>query len=296
VQLQRSPLFWIALTAVAPIIWGSNYYVMGHFLPEEYPLWGSALRALPAGIVLMLVARSLPGREWWWKVTVLGILNFSAFFVLVYYSAQLLPSSIAASLMAVSPFVLGLLGALLLGRRVGIWTICGATAGLIGVLLIVGLASEQINAWGVVTSLVAMLANAFGSILNERWRTDVPIITFTAWQLLVGGIILTAVAFAVEGAPPQLDGAGIFALAYVSVLGTALAFVCWFFGMARLSPGLVGTVGLLNPVTGVIVGATLASEALTIWQLLGIALVLGGIMLGQRKPRVREPAPLAPDS
>jgi len=283
VEARRSRLFWIALTAVAPVVWGSNYYVIKHFLPVEYPLWGAALRALPAGIALILVARRMPRGQWWWKATVLGILNFSSFFVLIYVAAQLLPSSIAASLMALSPFALGLLGALLLRRRLGMWTLIGASTGLIGVLLIVGLAAERVDGWGVAASLAAMLVNAVGSILSERWRGDTWIITLTAWQLMVGGLILTAIAAAVEGAPPRLDGGGIFAVLFIALLGTALAFVCWFNGLARLAPGVVGTVGLLNPVTGVIVGASLASEPLTVWQLIGIALVLAGILLGQRR-------------
>lgn len=273
---------WIAITAIAPITWGANYFIIKQFLPADYPLWGAALRALPAGILLILLARRLPRGRWWWRAAVLGLLNFSAFFVLIYIAAQLLPSSVAASIMAISPFVFGLLGALLLRRRLALWTLLGAVSGLVGVLLIVGLAAGRIDGWGVVASLAALIANALGSILTERWRDDTPIMALTAWQLLAGGIVLTIVAVAVEGPMPRFDAGGILALAFIAVISTALGFVCWFSGFAHLPPGVVGTIGLLNPVTGVLLGTALAGESLTAAQLLGIALVLAGILLGQR--------------
>lgn len=280
---------WVAITAVAPIAWGSNYYVIQQFLPVDYPFWGAALRALPAGILLMLLARSLPRGEWWWRSIVLGLLNFSAFFVLVYVAAQLLPSSVAASIMALAPFAFGLLGAALLRRRLTAWTLTGATAGLVGVLLIVGLSAGRIDGWGVAASLAALVVNALGSILTERWRNGTPIVALTAWQLLAGGIVLTVAAVAVEGAPPRLDAGGIAAVLFIAIVSTALAFVCWFTGLAQLPPGVVGTIGLLNPVTGVLLGIALAGESLTIAQALGIALVLAGIMLGQRaSPALRK--------
>ncbi len=278
---------WIAVTAVAPISWGANYYVIQHFLPADIPLWGATLRALPAGILLFLLVRKRPTGSWWWRAPVLGALNFSGFFVLIFLAAQLLPSSIAASLMALAPFAFALLGALLLNQRLGAWTLLGATSGLVGVVLIVGLSAGRINGWGVAASVAALASSALGSVLTERWRDRTPILATTSWQLLAGGGILLILALGFEGAPPRLDGDGIAAILFLSVVSTALAFVCWFSGLAHLPSGVVGIVGLLNPVTGVLLGTALAGESLTAAQLLGIALVLAGILLGQRTARGR---------
>lgn len=276
---------WIALTALAPIAWGANYPVMHHFLPADSPLWGAALRALPAGILLFLFVRKLPTGSWWWRAPVLGLINFSVFFVLVYVAAQLLPSSVAASIMAASPLVLGLLGWAMLGKRLSFPTLIGAVCGIVGVILIVGLSTARIDGWGVAASVAALLVFSIGSILTQRWRDDTPILALTAWQLLFGGAALTAVALCVEGAPPQLPPSGIAAILFVSLVATALAYLCWFTGLAHLPPGTVGLVGLLNPVTGVLIGTVVAGESLAPAQMLGIALVLAGIVAGQRTPR-----------
>lgn len=285
---------WIAITALAPISWGANYYVINHFLPADIPLWGAALRALPAGVILFALARKLPSGSWWWRAPVLGLLNFCGFFVLIFLAAQLLPSSIAASVMALAPFVFGLLGAALLRQRLGAWMLAGATSGLIGVLMVVGLSAERIDGWGVAASVAALLSSALGSVLNERWRDGTPTITVTSWQLLFAGVVLTALALAIEGPPPRFDAPALAAITFLAVVSTALAFVFWFVGLAHLPSGVVGIVGLLNPVTGVLLGTALASETLTVAQVLGIALVLAGILIGQRDgARRTRPEPTA---
>ena len=93
---------WGLVTSIAPVVWGATYVITQQYLPAESPLWGSVLRALPAGLVLLAVTRTRPRGSWWWKSAILGTLNVGAFFVLVYIAAQRLPSSIAATLMAMS--------------------------------------------------------------------------------------------------------------------------------------------------------------------------------------------------
>jgi probable blue pigment (indigoidine) exporter len=68
-------------------------------------------------------------------------------------------------------------------------------------------------------------------------------------------------------------------------VATALAFACWFGGLRHLDAGTVGLIGLLNPVTGVLLGTLLASETLGARQLAGIALVFAGILSASASPR-----------
>ena len=80
-----------ALTALAPIAWGSSYYVTAHFLPPDRPLFGAAVRALPVGLAMLAFARRLPSGDWWWRAGVLGILNIGAFFPLIFLAGYHLP-------------------------------------------------------------------------------------------------------------------------------------------------------------------------------------------------------------
>jgi probable blue pigment (indigoidine) exporter len=276
---------WIALTAAAPVAWGANYYVTHEHLPPGSPFWGAALRALPAGLLLLAVARRLPTGGWWWRAAVLGLLNTSAFFVLVYLAAQLLPTSVAATVMATSPVAMMLVAWAVLAQPPRAVQLLGAVAGVGGVGLMLLTGAVAVDPAGVLASVVAMLMSAVGFVLTKRWATDVPALTLASWQLTAGGAVLLPVAVLLEGGPPPVGVEEASAFAFVAVVATALAFVAWFAGLQRLDAGTVGLVGLLNPVTGVVLGAVLADELLTGRQLAGIALVLGGIVVGQRASR-----------
>lgn len=286
-------LRWPLVAAIGPIAFGSTYFVTHEYLPAGSPLWGSAIRALPAGLVLLLIARRLPTGVWWWRSLVLGTLNMGLFFCLVYVAAQLLPSSIAASLMSLSPFVIAAAAWLIIHERPAPRVLLGAVVGGVGVLLIVGTASGALDGWGIAASIASMVLSSIGAILTKRWQDDTPVLTVTAWQLVVGGIELVVAALFIEGAPPAVTLVEGAAFAYVSLIATALGFVCWFTGFRHLPAGVVGVIGLLNPVTGVALGVFVGGEVLTPLQGMGIALVLGSIAIvnAQRRPL---PAPRHP--
>ncbi|MET0297925.1 MAG: EamA family transporter [Microbacterium sp.] len=272
--------FWIAVTAIAPIAWGSTYVVTRNLLPPESPLWGSVLRALPAGLIVLLIARRLPTGSWWWRSLVLGVLNVGGFFVLVYIAGQRLPSSLASTLMSTSAACMLLFAWLLLKRRPRAAAVVGAVVGLVGVGVMLGFDAAGFDVWGVVASLGAMVASSIGFVLTTRWGSDIPALPMTAWQLVGGSLVLVPAALLVEGMPPALTVPSALGFAYVALIGTAVAYVAWFAGLRHLSPGVVGIVGLLNPVTGVLLGVGIAGEVFGVAQGVGIALVLAGIALG----------------
>lgn len=276
---------WVALTAVAPVAWGSNYFVTHEFLPADRPLYGAALRALPAGLALLALRRRLPRGAWWWRSAVLGLLNMSVFFVLVYTASQLLPTSVASTVMAVSPLTMMLVAWPLVSERPRAAHLAGAAIGLGGVCLMLLTGAEGLSVPGVLASAAAMLVSSFGHILTKRWSAGADVLASTAWQLTAGGLFLLPVAAAVEGPPPALSVPTLLAFGYISLIATALAFTAWFTGLRHLPAGTVGLVGLLNPVTGVLLGLVLAGEVLTVQQLGGMALVLAGVVLGRPRRR-----------
>ena len=271
---------WRLVTAIAPVAWGTNYYVTNRLLPADGPLFGSAVRALPAGLLLLALCRQRPRGAWWWRSAVLGTLNVGAFFALVYVAAQRLPTSVASTVMATSPLVIMLVAWGLVAERPRLPALGGAGIGLAGVALMLSTGSAGADAAGVLASVTAMVMSSFGYVLAKRWGGRVDVLASTSWQLIAGGVMLAAGALVVEGRPPELDTGAVLGFGYVTSIATAVAFVAWFSGLRHLPAGTVGLIGLLNPVTGVLLGTLLASEALTVQQGCGIALVFGGILVG----------------
>lgn len=95
----------VALTAVAPIVWGSTYIVTTEALPSESPLIASTIRALPAGLLLVLLSRTLPSGLWWSRMAVLGFLNIGLFFYCLFFAATYLPGGLVSVVMSVQPVI-----------------------------------------------------------------------------------------------------------------------------------------------------------------------------------------------
>ncbi|MCC0094118.1 DMT family transporter [Streptomyces flavotricini] len=275
-------LRWSLVTAIAPIAWGTNYYVTREFLPAGHALYGAAFRALPAGLLLLAVRREPPRGSWWWKSLLLGFLNMSAFFALIYVAAQRLPTSAASTVMATAPLMMMLLAWALIAERPGPRQLAGAGLGVAGVSLTLLTGAVPMDPVGVLASVAAMAMSSFGYVLAKRWSPEVDVLASTAWQLLGGGLLLLPFAVAVEGSPPALDPSELLGFAYVAVVATAVAFAAWFTGLRRLPAATVGLLGLLNPVTGVLLGTAIAGETLTLRQICGLLLTLTGILLGRR--------------
>lgn len=267
---------WLGVATIAPVAWGSTYFVTREWLPDA-PIWGAAIRALPAGLLLLALARRLPRGSWWWKSAVLGTLNVGAFFVLVYAAAQLLPTSIASTIMATSSVAIALAAWAILRERPGVLRLLGAMVGIAGVALMLLGTATTVDPRGVIASIAAMVMSSIGFILAKRWNPEVGILPSTAWQLVFGGLALIPVAVVVEGPPPAVDAASLAAYGYLALVATALAHVAWFAALKHLPSGTVGLVGLLNPVTGVLLGVLVAGEVLDGRQLAGLVLVLLGI-------------------
>ena len=105
------------MTALAPAIWGTTYLVTTELLPPDRPLLAAVVRALPAGLVLVVAHPAPAPGMWWWRAAVLGALNIGAFFALLFVAAYRLPGGVAATIGAVQPLLVAGLSAGLLGER-----------------------------------------------------------------------------------------------------------------------------------------------------------------------------------
>src|SRR5690606_34892986 len=103
-----------AVTAVAPVVWGTTYVVTTEVLPPGHPVFAALMRTLPAGLVALALARTLPGGIWWVRAAVLGILNIGAFNALLFVAAERLPGGVAGTLVAGQPLLVVGLAAVVL--------------------------------------------------------------------------------------------------------------------------------------------------------------------------------------
>jgi probable blue pigment (indigoidine) exporter len=282
----------LLVTTIAPLLWGTTYLVTTELLPPGRPLLAAVIRALPAGLLLVAITRTLPRGNWWWRSLVLGTLNIGAFFALLFVGAYRLPGGVAATVGAIQPLLVAVLSTGLLRERLSTRTVLAAVAGVFGVSLLVLRADARLDTLGVAAALGGAVVMAFGVVLSKRWTSPAPPLATTGWQLVAGGLVLLPVTYLVEGAPPAtLTTANLAGYAYLTIIGSALAYALWFRGLRNLSPTDVTFLGLLSPVMATLLGWLVLDQRLTTAQAIGGLIVLTALVSAQirRKPTAQQP-------
>lgn len=280
----------LLLTALAPLVWGSTYVVTTELLPAGYPMTVSMLRALPAGLLLLLIVRQLPSGVWWGRSFLLGALNFSIFQTMLFISAYRLPGGVAATVGAIQPLIVVVLARIFIGNPIRVLAVAGGFAGISGVALLVLTPRAALDPIGIAAGLAGAVSMAFGTVLSRHWQPPVSPLTFTAWQLTAGGLLLVPITLIMEPALPALTLNNWIGFIWLGLVGGALAYIVWFRGLSRLEASAVAPLGFLSPLMATILGWAILGQALSALQIAGMVVVLFSVWLSQvaqmRKPAV----------
>ena len=281
----------LLLTALAPLVWGSTYLLTTSYLSNLSPMLLATLRVLPAGLLLMLLVRTWPPREWWLKIGVLALLKQSLFFALLYASALRLPGGVAATIGASTPAIVMLLALPLLGQKPTARGLALAAVSLVGVGLISLNGGARLDGLGLLAALGFAFVNALGSVLLKRWgwpQGATPLHQ-TAWELTLAGLFLLPFSLGGMEALGQVSALGWAALAFLTVVSTALAALVWQRGLNLLPVQQVSLLSPLSPLTAVILDLVVLHRALTPSQLLGAALVIGSVVVNALPDKATPP-------
>lgn len=290
-QPQRGRWFDVGVTALAPAMWGSTYLVTTRYLPPDHPFTTALLRVLPAGVLLLLLTRLVPKPQHWGRLLALSALNIGVFQALLFVAAYRLPGGLAAVLGAIQPLIVLGLNLLVDKHKPSFAVVFACCCSIVGMVMLLVSPQTVWDGIGIGAALLGAACMAFGTWCGRRWRLDMPVLALTGWQLLLGGLMLAPLAFLTESALPALDWRQIAAYSYLSLAGAMLAYVVWFRGVARLPAVAVASLGLISPITAVLLGWFALQQTLSGSALLGMVMVLSSVLAVQwlaMKPSARD--------
>jgi len=283
------PPSWKILLAFAIIyfVWGSTYMAIRVGVHEVPPFLLAAIRFLVSGIVLYgwmrLKGTPSPTGRQWAGATLLGGLIFLVDYGCLFWAEQRVPSGIAAVVLATIPVFITLLEIIFLGtQRLTVRLGLALLAGLCGVAVLTGhsfsFGEVPINRAGALALLVAAFSWSVATILTRRLRLPDSKPMSAAAQMIAGGIqlfILAALSGEFVGFRMQtVSWNAWFALVYLIIAGSIIAFTAYVWLLHYESPTKVGTYAYVNPVVAVALGYFAGGEAVGPRTLLGALLVL----------------------
>ena len=282
----RFPWPDLLLTALAPMIWGSTYIVTSQLLPPDRPFTAACIRALPAGVLLLLFTsrifrreegRRAGGLSRFVRLLILAALNIGVFQALLFVAAYRLPGGLAAVLGSVQPLIVMLLVWAVDGVRPLAATLLSAVAGVIGMAMLLLSPQTVFDGLGIGAALLGAVCMATGVWLTRRWQMDMPVLALTGWQLLLGGLMLLPLALWVDLPLPVLTPVQWGTYAYLCVAGALVAYALWFRGLGRLPVEAAASLGLLSPLTAVLLGWVLLGQSITGVAGVGLVIVLASV-------------------
>lgn len=276
----------IFLAMIPAFFWGTTYAMTQFTLPDWPPLLLGAIRALPAGLLLLALKPSLPNKTDWPVLIKLGAINIALFFSLIFIMALTLPSAISGVGMVSVPVFAMLFHWLVSKKRPST-----LQAGFGAVLVILAWmlfdpSAISLNPIGLLAMLAAISCIIVGSTITKALGTRIHWWTVLTWQLIVGGVLLSIAAaihslFSPEQYFAAIQGFSMenaFGLGWIIMLNTVLGYIMYVWLLQRMTVVDFTFGGIANPVAGIVSGMVLLGESFTPHQyLLMASMILASI-------------------
>lgn len=288
--MTRSRGIWPALAfALLCLVWGYNWVVMKEALAYASPFDFAAWRTLPAALLLfgVMLARGQslapPGGG---ALILLGLLQTAGFIGLATWALVEGGAGKTSVLAYTMPFWTLLLAWPVLGERLGRAQTLAAVTALAGLVLVI----DPWHLAGLKSSLLALAAGiswAASAVLAKwlRARRGIDLLSLTAWQMLIGALVLAAVAGIYPSPPVRWAPEFVAMLIYNIVPATAGAWLAWLYLLHRLSAGAAGLSVLAVPVIGVLASRLQLGEQPGGAEAAGMLLIAAGLILLHRPVR-----------
>jgi drug/metabolite transporter (DMT)-like permease len=284
---------------VVTLIWGATWIVIKDQLGIVPPSWSVTYRFLVAGIVMFIVAvvTRVPimlGRDGLGFAALFGVAQFVFNFNFVYRAEHYVTSGLVAVVFALLFVPNAVLGAIVLKQPISRPFLLGSLMAIIGIgLLFVHEARGDerdmgSTLMGIGFTLAGVMSASIANILQATQRARaLPMPSLLAWGMLFGTIVNAAFAWITVG-PPVIDmRPGYFlGIAYLGVVGSALAFTLYF-GMIRLiGPAKAAYSSVTIPIVAMLISTWFEGYEWSALAVAGCVVALGGLVvaLSARKP------------
>jgi drug/metabolite transporter (DMT)-like permease len=275
------------------VIWGSTYLAIRYAVETIPPLYTAGFRHLTAGTILLAWCFVKGLRPTWAQVRASVVIGFF-FFLLghgsLHWAETVVPSGLAALLIAVEPIMVFLLSSVAARTwKLNGMLLAGILLGLAGVGFLVmgtGTHGTRGSMLGAIMVLVGALAWSVGIIYSRRSKLSGSPLLLSALSLLSGAVMLLTVGtlageakgFSIAQVTPRSWAA----LAYLIIFGSVIAFTAYNWLLEHFSPTLVATHTYVNPIVAVLLGWAYGGEQITLQVGIATAMVVGAVVLVDR--------------
>ncbi|MET4102855.1 drug/metabolite transporter (DMT)-like permease [Roseovarius sp. MBR-78] len=269
------------------VMWSSAFTSARIIVAAAPPLTALGLRFLISGLLGVLIALAL-GQSWrltrpQWRATIIfGVCQNALYLGLNFVAMQTIEASLAAIIASTMPLLVGFFAWTFMGERLSRIGILGLFAGLGGVAIIMGARFQGgMDLYGVLLCVIAVFALAFATLSVRGAASGGNFLMVVGLQMMVGAAIVGPLGLMIEPFDVTWSWQLVAAFLYTTLIPGLVATLVWFLLVERIGATRGATFHFLNPFFGVAIAAALLGEALRLWDLIGVLVIMGGILAVQ---------------
>ena len=278
----------------AAVAWGSAGVATRAALNEGIPPIGlTSMRAVIATAVLYALARStgrrsLGGRVTWSLGAMMAVFNLSLPFIFVTFAYRYASVGFIGFIIALIPLVTALIAHYVLrDEPLHLAKISALTVATIGVAFLLlsgdsGLAAGGRPMLAAVLTGAGVLSIGIAGVLAKRSSDSYDPITLTTAQFAIGALLLVPLTAVAEGVPSGISSWGWFLIIYLSVVGSVVPFLLYYWVLQHVSSTRAATISYIIPIVALVTGIMFLDEQLQSGLVVGGALILTGVLLTGR--------------
>jgi drug/metabolite transporter (DMT)-like permease len=277
----------IAMGLAFALMWSSAFTSARVIVEYAPPLSALALRFLISGLIGVGIAWALGQsarltRRQWRGVVIFGVCQNALYLGLNFVAMQTIPASLAAIIASTMPLLVALSGWLVFGNTVRPLGILGLIAGVVGVVLIMGARLQGgVDVFGIVLCVIGVVSLTVATLAVVGASSGGNVLMIVGLQMLVGSAMLWIPALTIEVWDVTWNWQLGVAFAYTTIVPGLLATVVWFLLVGRIGTVKASTFHFLNPFLGVATAAIILGETIGVLDVVGVAVIAGGILAVQ---------------
>lgn len=287
----------IAAFATLYVVWGSTYLAIKIGLDAGLPPAAfAAMRLVPAGLLLLGVARlrGVPlriGRRDLVTSVVVGLFLLVGGMYSTFLGERHIPSGLAALIVASLPLWIALAETAVPGmERPSARGVAGLVIGFSGLGLLLGPRLAGVSGTpgqlvGIGIVVAGTLLWTTGSVISKRRPMRIDAMVATGCEMLAAGLVLAAMAtLGGDWERVRFSAQAVGALAYLIVVGSAIAFTAFVWLLRNAPASKVMTYAYVNPVVAAALGFAVLGERLDAWTVAGMVVIVAGVALTTSAP------------
>ena len=269
------------------LIWSSAFTSARIIVADAPPILSLSLRFLISGLIGIALARFL-GQSWrltprqWRATIVFGLCQNALYLGLNFVAMQTVEASLASIIASTMPLAVGFAGWVVFRERLSALGILGLCAGAGGVALIMG-ARMQAGAdfYGIALCFIAVASLSVATLMVRGASSGGNLLMIVGLQMLVGSAFLVIPGLIFDQPVVNWSVELVLAFSYTVLMPGLVATFIWFWLVQRIGAVKAATFHFLNPFFGVMIAAVLLGETLRIWDIVGVAVIMFGILAVQ---------------